>query len=82
MNITAAPTIDRMSNIYNNSVVRYWQFLFHDLSGKFTLHDITLWLLNYQNNSDLILYTSFYFINIVIMISLNLSSFNLRNFWR
>ena len=35
MNVTVSP-IDRMSNIYNNSVVRYWQFLFHDLSGKFT----------------------------------------------
>lgn len=37
MNVTA-PTIDRMSNIYNNSVVRYWHFLFNDLAGKLTLH--------------------------------------------
>ncbi|KAL0109567.1 hypothetical protein PUN28_014551 [Cardiocondyla obscurior] len=36
MNITAPLTVDRMSNIYNNSVVRYWQFIFHDLSDPRT----------------------------------------------
>ncbi|EGI57586.1 PREDICTED: elongation of very long chain fatty acids protein AAEL008004 [Acromyrmex echinatior] len=35
MNVTASP-IDRMSNIYNNSIVRYWQFLFYDLSDPRT----------------------------------------------
>ncbi|XP_011643468.1 elongation of very long chain fatty acids protein AAEL008004 [Pogonomyrmex barbatus] len=35
MNVTA-PTIDRMSNIYNNSIVRYWHFLFSDLSDPRT----------------------------------------------
>lgn len=33
MNVSAPP-IDRMSNIYNNSVVRFWHYVFHDLSGK------------------------------------------------
>ncbi|XP_020287670.1 elongation of very long chain fatty acids protein AAEL008004-like [Pseudomyrmex gracilis] len=38
MNLTAPPAIDRMSNIYNNSIVRFWDFIFHDLSDPRT-HD-------------------------------------------
>lgn len=34
MNIGSAPHIDRMSNIYNNSLVRFYHYVFHDLSGK------------------------------------------------
>lgn len=37
MNISAPPTIDRMSNtIYNNSAVRFWHFLFYDLADPRT----------------------------------------------
>ncbi|XP_070153889.1 very long chain fatty acid elongase 7-like [Polyergus mexicanus] len=35
MNISAPPTI-KMSNIYNNSAVRFWHFLFYDLSDPRT----------------------------------------------
>ncbi|XP_012221704.2 very long chain fatty acid elongase 7 isoform X2 [Linepithema humile] len=35
MNITEAQ-IDRMSNIYNNSAVRFWHYIFHDLSDPRT----------------------------------------------
>ncbi|GAB1862108.1 Elongation of very long chain fatty acids protein [Camponotus japonicus] len=36
MNISAPPTIDRISNIYNNSAVRFWHYIFHDLSDPRT----------------------------------------------
>nr|XP_050844908.1 elongation of very long chain fatty acids protein 7-like isoform X1 [Vespula vulgaris] len=36
MNITGVPPIDKMANIYDNSLVRFWHFLFHDLSDPRT----------------------------------------------
>ncbi|CAL7952342.1 unnamed protein product [Xylocopa violacea] len=36
MNATSAVHIDRMSNIYNNSVARFYDFVFHDLSDPRT----------------------------------------------
>lgn len=34
--MSSAPHIDRMSNIYNNSVVRFYHYVFHDLSDPRT----------------------------------------------
>lgn len=39
MNASASLTADRMSNIYNNSVVRFYHHVFHDLSGKLALRE-------------------------------------------
>lgn len=36
MNITSAPAVEKMANIYDNSLVRYWHLLFHDLSDPRT----------------------------------------------
>ncbi|KAI4481587.1 hypothetical protein M0802_013919 [Mischocyttarus mexicanus] len=36
MNITEVPPIDKMANIYENSVTRFWRFLFHDLADPRT----------------------------------------------
>ncbi|XP_047344657.1 elongation of very long chain fatty acids protein 7 isoform X1 [Vespa velutina] len=36
MNITGVPPIDKMANIYDNSLVRFWHFIFHDLSDPRT----------------------------------------------
>ncbi|XP_078050515.1 stuck in traffic [Augochlora pura] len=36
MNISATPSLDKMSNIYNNSAIRFYQYVFHDLSDPRT----------------------------------------------
>ncbi|XP_033335529.1 stuck in traffic [Megalopta genalis] len=36
MNISGTPSLDKMSNIYNNSAVRFYQYVFHDLSDPRT----------------------------------------------
>lgn len=33
MNISSIPHVDRMSNIYNNSMVRFYHHVIHDLAG-------------------------------------------------
>ncbi|XP_076642508.1 stuck in traffic [Halictus rubicundus] len=36
MNASGTPSLDKMSNIYNNSVVRFYHYVFHDLSDPRT----------------------------------------------
>lgn len=39
MNVSSTPHIDRMSNIYNNSMVRFYHHVFYDLSGGIWFFD-------------------------------------------